>query len=220
MSTVSYATEHGVPTHEEMTKRLGQARRRIAGVANHTPVLTSRRLDEVCGASVFLKCENFQRTGAFKFRGAWNLLAALAPDVRSRGVVAYSSGNHAQAVALAARLHGVACTVVMPSFAAGPKLAATKGYGAEVMHYDKLGEARETLAARLARERGATLVPPFDHPDIIAGQGTAAAELLESHGPLDLLLAPVGGAGLLSGTALAAAVQDGGTKVFGVEPVE
>lgn len=213
-----YAAEHGVPAHEDMLARLAAARRRLAGVAQATPVLTSRQLDEACGARVFLKAESLQRAGAFKFRGAWNMLSALPDRQRERGVVAYSSGNHAQAVALAARLHGVPCVVVMPSTAPAAKLAATHSYGAELVHHDRLGEEREALAARLAIERGLTLVPPFDHPDIVAGQGTAAAELLESHGPLDALLAPVGGAGLLSGTGLAAAAHAGGTRVIGVEP--
>jgi threonine dehydratase len=215
---VSYAAEHGVPAHEDMVARLVQARRRIEGVAHRTPVVTSRQLNDACGAQVFVKCENLQRIGAFKFRGAWNFLSALTDGQRARGVVSYSSGNHAQAAALACRMQGVACTVVMPSFAPAAKRAATLGYGADVVHYDELGESRDGLAERLARERGATLMPPFDHPDIAAGQGTAAAELFESHGPLDALLAPVGGGGLLSGTGLAAAVDARGTRVVGVEP--
>ncbi len=215
---MSYAAEHGVPAHEDMVARLVQARRRIEGVAHRTPVVTSRQLNDACGAQVFVKCENLQRIGAFKFRGAWNFLSALTDGQRARGVVSYSSGNHAQAAALACRMQGVACTVVMPSFAPAAKRAATLGYGADVVHYDELGESRDGLAERLARERGATLMPPFDHPDIAAGQGTAAAELFESHGPLDALLAPVGGGGLLSGTGLAAAVDARGTRVVGVEP--
>jgi threonine dehydratase len=213
-----YAVEHGVPGHEDLAAGLAAARRRLEGVAHVTPVLTSRQLDEACGASVFLKCENLQRMGAFKFRGAWNMLSALPESSRRRGVVAYSSGNHAQAVALAAKLHGVPAVIVMPSTAPAPKLAATRGYGAEVIHHDRLGEERETLAERLAGERGLTLVPPFDHPDIVAGQGSATAELLERAGPLDAVLAPVGGAGLLSGTGLAAAVHGRGCRVIGVEP--
>jgi len=213
-----YALEHGVPSHEDMATRLAAARTRLAGVAHVTPVLTSRQLDEACGASVFLKCENLQRMGAFKFRGAWNTIAALPEEQRRRGVVAYSSGNHAQAVALAARLHGMPSVIVMPSVAPAAKLAATRGYGAEVLFYDRLGEDREGLAERTSRERGMTLVPPFDHPDIAAGQGTATAELLEHHGPLDVVLAPVGGGGLLSGTGLAAATDGRGCRVIGVEP--
>jgi len=210
--------ELDAPSHAELTARLAAARERVAGVAHFTPVMTSRQLDEIAGAHVFLKCENLQRGGAFKFRGAWNLLTSLAPATRARGVVCYSSGNHAQAVALAARLHGVPAVVVMPSDAPAAKLAATRGYGAEVLHHDQLGVPREELAERVARERGLTLVPPFAHPDIVAGQGTATCELLGEAGPLDLVLAPVGGAGLLSGTGLAAAVDGRGTRVIGVEP--
>src|SRR5262245_33477843 len=201
-----------------MAARLAAARGRIAGVAHVTPVVTSRQLDDACGASVFLKCENLQRMGAFKFRGAWNVIASLPGEARRRGVVAYSSGNHAQAVALAARLHGVPAVIVMPSTAPAAKLDATRGYGAELQFYDRLGEDREGLAERLSRERDMTLVPPFDHPDIAAGQGTVTAELLERHAPLDAIMAPVGGAGLLSGTGLAAAVHGGGAFVIGVEP--
>ena len=222
MSHQEYAAEHGVPAHEDLAARLAAARRRAAGVAHVTPVVTSRQLDEACGAAVFLKCENLQRMGAFKFRGAWNALSAMPEDVRRRGVVAYSSGNHAQAVALAARLHGVPSVIVMPSTAPAAKLAATRGYGAELVHYDQLGENREALAERIARERGLTLVPPFDHPDIVAGQGTATAELLDVAAPLDAVIAPVGGAGLLSGTGLAVAVHEGShakrCRVIGVEP--
>ena len=187
---MSYAAEHGVPTHEEMAERLAQARRRVSTTAHRTPVVTSSQLDEVCGAQVFVKCENLQRIGAFKFRGAWNFLSALSDAERARGIVSYSSGNHAQAAALACRMQHVACTVVMPSFAPAAKRAATLGYGAHVMHYDELGETRDGLALRLAHERGLTLMPPFDHPDIAAGQGTSAAELFASHGPLDALIAP------------------------------
>ncbi len=207
-----------VPAHEEMVARLEEARRRIAGVAHRTPVLTSRTLDAQVGAGVFLKCENLQRVGAFKFRGAWNAISRLPEGVRARGVVAFSSGNHAQAVALTARLHSIPAVIVMPSTAVASKLAATKGYGAEVIHHDKLGEAREESAARLSRERGQTLIPPFDHPDIVAGQGTAAAELIEEAGPLDVLLAPLGGGGLLSGSALAASHMAPKCLVIGVEP--
>jgi threonine dehydratase len=201
-----------------MAARLTAARRRLKGVAHVTPVLTSRQLDEACGAHVFMKCENLQRMGAFKFRGAWNTIEALPATQRLRGVVAYSSGNHAQAVALAARLQGTPSVIVMPSTAPEAKLAATRGYGAELLFYDQLGENREALAERTAHERGMTLVPPFDHPDIAAGQGTATAELLEHHGPLDAVIAPVGGGGLLSGTGLAAATDGRGCRVIGVEP--
>jgi len=174
-------------------------------VAHRTPVLTSGTLDRLTGARVFLKCENLQRAGAFKFRGAFNAISRLDHEAARRGVIAYSSGNHAQAVALACRLLSIPATVVMPSTAPASKLEATRGYGAEVVHYDRTGEAREAMAERLAGERGLSLIPPFDHPDIVVGQGTAAAELFEDAGSLDLLLVPVGGGGLVSGSALAAA---------------
>lgn len=194
------------------------ARARLAGVAHRTPVLTSRGLDARVGASVFLKAEHLQRIGAFKFRGGYNALAAMAPADRARGVVAFSSGNHAQAVALAARLFGVPATIVMPHDAPAAKLAATEGYGARVVRYDPSEASREVLARRLVEETGAMLVPPFDHPDVIAGQGTAAAELLEEAGPLDVVVACVGGGGLLSGTALSARAMAPGARVWGVEP--
>jgi len=201
-----------------MTARLLDARQRLAGVAHRTPVVTSATLDQLTGARVFLKCENLQRMGAFKFRGAWNLISRLPPEARSRGVVAFSSGNHAQAVALAARLHGMPAAIVMPSTAPAAKLEATRGYGAEVLFHDLAGEGREAMAGRLVSERGSTLVPPFDHPDIIAGQGTATYELIEETGALDLLLVPVGGGGLISGSALAARHLSPGCRVIGVEP--
>ena len=206
------------PAHQELVERLRAARAALAGVAHRTPVMTSATLDRLTGAHVFLKCENFQRMGAFKFRGAWNLISRLPAERRRRGVVAFSSGNHAQAVALVARLHGIPATIVMPSFAPLAKLEATRGYGADVVFYDQVGEAREGLAERLARERDATLVPPFDHPDIVTGQGTAAAELIEETGPLDRLLVPVGGGGLISGCALAAWDAAPECRVIGVEP--
>lgn len=214
----SWAEEHGVPTHDELAARFAEARGRVASAAHRTPVATSRSLDARFGARFFFKCENLQRMGAFKFRGAWNLVANLAPEVRARGLVAYSSGNHAQAVALVAREFGVPAVIVMPSTAPRVKLAAVREYGAEIAHYDVLSEPREELAARLVRERGAVLVPPFDHPDILLGQGTAAAELFEDAGPLDLLLVPLGGGGLLSGCALAANLGSPGCRVVGVEP--
>jgi threonine dehydratase len=214
----SWAAEHGLPTHEELAARFAGARERVAGVAHRTPVATSRSLDALHGARFFFKCENLQRMGAFKFRGAWNVAAQLPAGVRARGLVAYSSGNHAQAVALVAREFGVPAVIVMPSTAPAVKLEAVRGYGAEIVHHDLLGEPREALAERLARERGLTLVPPFDHPDIVVGQGTAAAELFEDAGPLDLLLVPLGGGGLLSGCALAARLLAPGCRVIGVEP--
>ena len=219
MSAVpGWAEAHGVPDDATLAARFLEARGRVAPVAHRTPVARSRTLDRRLGASVFLKCEQQQRMGAFKFRGAWNMISQLAPEARARGVVAYSSGNHAQAVALVARELGAPAAIVMPSTAPAAKLAGTRGYGAEVLHHDTLGVSREALAARLAAERGMTLVPPFDHPDILLGQGTAAAELLEDAGPLDLLLAPLGGGGLLSGTAIAAKLACPDCAVIGVEP--
>jgi threo-3-hydroxy-L-aspartate ammonia-lyase len=190
---------------------------RLRGVANRTPVVTSRTVDGLVGAQVFFKCENLQRGGAFKFRGAYNRLSALSAEERARGVVAFSSGNHAQGVALAARELGVAATVVMPSDAPALKVAATREYGAQVVTYDRLTEDREAIARCLADERGLTLVPPYDHPLIMAGQGTAALELVEEVGSLDWLLAPVGGGGLLSGTVIAATGLLPAIKVVGVE---
>ncbi|MBI1797031.1 MAG: threo-3-hydroxy-L-aspartate ammonia-lyase [Candidatus Eisenbacteria bacterium] len=187
-------------------------------MAHRTPVATSRTLDERVGATVFLKCESLQRMGAFKFRGAFNTIAQIPAETRRRGVVAFSSGNHAQAVALVARMHGVPAVIVMPSTAPPAKLDATRGYGAEVVFYDRAGEDRDAMALRLARERGLTLIPPFDHPDIVAGQGTAALELFEETGPLDALLVPCGGGGLLSGSAIAAQVMAPTCRVIGVEP--
>ncbi|HEY3215097.1 MAG TPA: threo-3-hydroxy-L-aspartate ammonia-lyase [Candidatus Eisenbacteria bacterium] len=207
-----------VPTDDELLRLLLEAHRRLGGVAHRTPVVTSRTLDQRVQARVFLKCENLQRMGAFKFRGAYHMISRLPDEVRRHGVVAYSSGNHAQAVALVARLLELPATIVMPSFAPEAKLAATREYGAEVVFYDRAGEGREAMAERLARERGLTLVPPFDHPDIVAGQGTAALELFEDAGAMDLLLVPVGGGGLLAGSALAARHLAQGCRVVGVEP--
>lgn len=215
---MDWLASHALPEHAALAERLAAARGIVAGAAHRTPVMRSRTLDARVGAAVFLKCESFQRAGAFKFRGAWHAIARLAPEVRDRGVVTYSSGNHAQAVALAAREFGVRATVVMPSTAPAAKLEATRGYGAEVLLHDTLGESREGLAERIVAERGAVLVPPFDHPDIICGQATAAAELLDEVGPLDLIIAPLGGGGLLSGTGLAAAVDGRGCLVWGAEP--
>jgi threo-3-hydroxy-L-aspartate ammonia-lyase len=194
-----------------------QAADRIRGIANRTPVVTSRTLDSLVGARVFLKCENLQRGGAFKFRGAYNRLVCLCDEERARGVVAFSSGNHAQGVALAARELSIPATVVMPTDAPRLKVQATAGYGAAIIRYDRLTEDREAIARALAEERGLTLVPPYDHPLIMAGQGTAAVELFEKTGPLDMLLAPVGGGGLLSGCATAAAAMSPGINIIGVE---
>ena len=191
---------------------------RLRGVAHRTPVVTSRTLDARVGARVFLKCENLQRMGAFKFRGAYNRIAQLDAAERARGVVAFSSGNHAQGVALAAQLLGVFATIVMPEDAPASKLAATREYGAEVILYDRNTMNRGAIAERLAAERGAVLVPPYDDTAIVAGQGTVALELLEDVPDLDVLLVCTGGGGLLAGSALAATALRPGIAVFGVEP--
>jgi len=196
---------------------VARAHERIKPQAKRTPVLTSATVDALTGASVFFKCENFQRMGAFKFRGAYNALSQLSPDERRRGVIAFSSGNHAQAVALAGKLLEIKTVIVMPADAPKVKLDATRGYGAEVVTFAK-GEDREQLSARLARERNLVLIPPFDHPHIVAGQGTAAKELIEDAGPLDALVVPCGGAGLLSGCAVAARHLLPECRVIGVEP--
>ena len=198
-------------------EEVAAAHERIKAHAKRTPVMTSATVDALCGAKVFFKCENLQRMGAFKFRGAYNALAQLTPDEKKRGVLAFSSGNHAQAIALAGQLLGVKTVIVMPANAPAVKLAATRGYGGEVVLYEK-GENREALSAKLAKERGLLLIPPFDHPHIIAGQGTAAKELIEDAGPLDVLLVPCGGAGLLSGCAVAAHRLLPDCRVIGVEP--
>ncbi len=194
------------------------AARRLEGYAHRTPVLRSRTVDEALGASVFFKCENFQRMGAFKFRGAFNALSRFDARQRQAGVVAFSSGNHAQAVALAARLLGMPASIVMPHDAPVQKVAATQGYGGKVVFYDRYTEDREAIGARLAEQHGMTLVPPYDHTDVIAGQGTAAKELLDEVGPLDALYVCLGGGGLLSGSALAARALSPQAKLYGVEP--
>jgi threo-3-hydroxy-L-aspartate ammonia-lyase len=194
-----------------------EAAERLRHVATRTPVVSSRTVDTLVGGQVYFKCENLQRGGAFKFRGAYNRLCALSDDQRARGVIAFSSGNHAQGVALAARELGVQATVVMPSDAPALKLAATLDYGAQVVGYDRLAEDREVLTRRLADQRGLTLVPPYDHPLVMAGQGTAALELLEEVASLDYLLVPVGGGGLLSGCLVAVTNLAPAIKVVGVE---
>lgn len=194
------------------------AAERLAGVAHRTPVLTSRSLDELTGNSVFLKCENFQRMGAFKFRGAYNAISRLSPALADRGVITFSSGNHAQAVALSGKLLGVRTTVVMPADAPAVKLAATRNYGAEVVTYDRETMNRETMTQKLVEENGYTLIPPFDHPDVIAGQGTTAKELIEETGGIDLLLVPCGGGGLLSGCAVFTRNALPECRIVGVEP--
>jgi threo-3-hydroxy-L-aspartate ammonia-lyase len=203
-----------LPTFSDVASAAAQ----IAGTAHRTPVVTSRLLDEQAAAHLFFKCENLQRGGAFKFRGAYNALSRLPSDEARRGVVTFSSGNHAQAIALAGQLLDIPRVIVMPSDAPAVKRAATASYGGEVVLYDRARENREDIGRRLARERGLTLVPPFDHPHIIAGQGTAARELLEDTGPLDFLFVPCGGGGLLSGSALAAGTLSPECRVVGVEP--
>jgi threonine dehydratase len=194
------------------------AAERLHGVAQRTPVATSRTLDARLSARILLKCENLQRAGAFKFRGAYNAIAKLTPQERARGILSYSSGNHAQAVALASRLLGAAATIVMPENAPAAKRRATEGYGARIVSYDPAVAKREDIAEGLRRTGDPVLVPPYDHADVIAGQGTAALELIEDAGPLDLLLVPCGGGGLLSGSALAARRMSPGCRVVGVEP--
>ncbi len=205
---------------------IAAAAHRLRGVAHRTPVMTSRTADARTGATIFFKCENFQRMGAFKFRGAYNALAQFTPEQRRGGVVAFSSGNHAQAIALSARLLGMPSAIVMPLDSPAAKLAATREYqqglaGSEVILYDRYSEDREAIGKRLAAERGMTLIPPYDHPHVMAGQGTAAAELIDQTaqgGPLDLLLVCVGGGGLIAGCAVAAHHANPGIEVIGIEP--
>ncbi len=194
------------------------AARRLHGQAHRTPALSSRTANAQLGAEVFFKCENLQRMGAFKFRGAYNALAQFDAAQRKAGVVAFSSGNHAQALALAGRLLGIAATIVMPRDAPPAKLAATRGYGATVRLYDRYTEDREQISRELAQQQGMTLIPPYDHPHILAGQGTAALELLEDAGELDALFVPLGGGGLLAGSLLAARALSPRCRVYGVEP--
>jgi len=203
-----------LPTYDDVQA----AARRIEGQAHRTPVLRSATADALAGAQLFFKCENFQRMGAFKFRGAFNALARFDAAQRRAGVIAFSSGNHAQAIALAARLQSIPALIVMPQDAPAAKLAATRGYGAEVVLYDRFTDDREALTRRLADERGMTLIPPYDHPDVIAGQGTAVKELIQETGPLDHLFVSLGGGGLLSGSLLAARALAPQCKVHGVEP--
>ena len=194
------------------------AAERLEGVARRTPVMTSTQLDERLSARVFVKCESFQRVGAFKIRGAYNAISRIPAEDHGRGVLAYSSGNHAQAVALACRLLGMDATIVMPVNASAVKRAATEGYGARIVEYDPAIERREEVAARIQKAGAPTLIPPFDHSHVVAGQGTAAKELLEDVEDLDVLLAPCGGGGLLAGSSLAARALTRGCKVIGVEP--
>jgi len=194
------------------------AARRIEGAAHRTPVLTSTTADQMTGARLFFKAENFQRMGAFKFRGGYNALSQFDAAQRKGGVIAYSSGNHAQAIALSAKILGLKAVIIMPEDAPAIKLAATRGYGAEVVLYDRYTQDRDEIGNRLAAERGMTLIPPYDHPHVMAGQGTAALELIEETGPLDVLIVPVGGGGLMSGCALVARALSPGCRIIGVEP--
>ncbi|MGF6775518.1 threonine dehydratase [Paraburkholderia sp. GAS334] len=202
------------PTYDDVV----DAAARIEGIAHRTPVLTSTTADERTGASIFFKCENLQRMGAFKFRGACNAISHFDAEQRKAGVLTFSSGNHAQAIALSARLAGIHATIIMPHDAPAAKVAATKGYGGEVIVYDRYKEDREAIGRRLAEERGMTLIPPYDHPHVMAGQGTAVKELIEETGPLDMLFVCLGGGGLLSGSALSAAALSPQCQIIGVEP--
>ena len=203
---------------EKLVQKIQAARQRLAGIANPTPVVTSRTLDRCAEASVFLKCENFQRVGAFKFRGAYNAVSQLSEEEKARGVLSFSSGNHAQAIALSGALLGVHTTVVMPDDAPATKRAATEAYGAKVIGYDPRRESRESIAQTLQAETGATLIPPYDNLNVIAGQGTAALELVAETNGIDVLLVPCGGGGLLSGSAIAAKSSNPSCRVIGVEP--
>ncbi|WP_175946328.1 threo-3-hydroxy-L-aspartate ammonia-lyase [Burkholderia pyrrocinia] len=203
-----------LPTYDDVAA----AAARLEGHAHRTPVMTSRTIDEALGAQVFFKCENLQRMGAFKFRGAFNALSRFDAEQRRNGVVAFSSGNHAQAIALSARILGIPATIVMPQDAPAAKVAATRGYGGNVVTYDRYTEDREQIGRELAEKHGLTLIPPYDHPDVIAGQGTAAKELFDEVGPLDAVFAPLGGGGLLSGTALATRALSPHATLYGVEP--
>ncbi len=197
---------------------VARAHERISGVAHRTPVLTSTYANSLAGAELFFKCENFQRVGAFKFRGAYNAISQFTPDQRAGGVVAFSSGNHAQAIALSASLLDVKSVVVMPTDAPAVKIAATRGYGGEVVLYDRYTEDREEIGKRIVEERKMTMIPPYDHPHVMAGQGVAAKELIEDVGQLDMLIVPVGGGGLISGCATAVKSMSPGCIVIGVEP--
>lgn len=203
-----------LPSYEDVVA----AAERIEGAARRTPVMTSRMADEEFGAELFFKCENFQRIGAFKFRGAYNALSRFDEQQRAAGVVAYSSGNHAQAIARSAQLLGIAATIVMPLDTPPAKMEATRGYGATIVTYDRYSEDRDAIARKLAQEKGMMVIPPFDHPDIVAGQGTAAKELFEEVGALDALFVCLGGGGLLAGSALSAGALSPDCKVYGVEP--
>jgi threonine dehydratase len=203
-----------LPTYDDVAA----AAHRIEGHAHRTPVLRSTTADALTGAKLFFKCENFQRMGAFKFRGAFNALSKFTPEQKRAGVIAFSSGNHAQAVALSAKLLGIPAVILMPLDAPAAKLEATRGYGAEVITFDRYKVDREALTKEVAAQRGMTLIPPFNHPDVMAGQGTAVKELIEEAGGIDLLFVPLGGGGLLSGSALAARALSPDCRIYGVEP--
>jgi threonine dehydratase len=203
-----------LPTYDEVCA----AAERLRGQAHETPVMTSRTIDREMGAELFFKCENLQRMGAFKFRGAFNALSRFDERQRRAGVVTFSSGNHAQAIALSALLLGIPATILMPTDAPATKRAATRGYGAQVVSYDRYTEDREAIGQELSEKHGLTLIPPYDHPDVIAGQGTAAKELFENVGELDALFVPLGGGGLLSGSALSAGALSPRCALYGVEP--
>ena len=207
-------TEMTLPDYNDVAA----AAERIADYANKTPVMTSRTVNDEFGAEVFFKCENFQRMGAFKFRGAMNALRQFTPEQRAAGVVTFSSGNHVQAIALSAKLLGIPATIIMPHDAPAAKVAATKGYGGNVVIYDRYTEDREKIGRELAEKKGLTLIPPYDHPHVIAGQGTATKELIEEVGQLDVLFVCLGGGGLLSGSSLAARHLSPDCIIYGVEP--
>jgi threonine dehydratase len=215
MTTSTSPSPQSLPvTFDDLARAAGI----LDGVAHRTPVLTSRQANDIAGAELFFKCENLQRVGAFKFRGAYNAISQIDDAARKRGVIAFSSGNHAQAMALAGQLLNVPVTVVMPTDAPALKLAATRGYGAEVVLYDRYTQDREEVASKFVAERGLTLIPPYDHRNVIAGQGTSAMELIDEVGPLDFLFVCVGGGGVLSGSAIAASAMSPGCAVYGVEP--
>lgn len=215
LSSLTESPTHGLPV---AYADIAAAAKRLQGHANLTPVLTSRTVNERTQSRVFFKCENFQRTGSFKFRGAFNAMSQLSPEQKQRGVLAYSSGNHAQAIALSGKLLGISTTIIMPSDAPAVKQAATRGYGADVILYDRASADREGLTRQLADEQGYTVIPPFNHPAVIAGQGTSTKELIEEVGPLDYLFVCCGGGGLLSGSAIAAQAIAPNCQVIGVEP--
>ena len=203
-----------LPTYDDVQA----AAQRLEGYAHRTPVMTSRTLNDLWGAEVFFKCENLQRMGAFKFRGGFNALAKFSPEQRKAGVVTFSSGNHAQAIALSARILGIPATIIMPHDAPEAKVNATEGYGGKIIRYDRYSEDREQIGRDLVERYGYTMIPPFDHPDVITGQGTAAKELFEDVGELDALFTPLGGGGLLSGTALSTRALSPNCELYGVEP--